>query len=138
MTLRKCLLITDDPDDHQTIAEAISQICEEMIVLNIIDSQKALMLLHEGKCLPDYVFLDLSMQGIRINTLLRSLNSDELFKMPILAYGDLKSFNQIGNTRNVIFFNKDYEYSQLLDFLKNVFRKEILWAAQAFPETRLP
>ena len=125
-TIRTCLLITDDPDDHQTIAEAISKICEEMIVLNILDSEKALLLLTESQCQPDFVFLDLSMQGIRVNTLLRSLKSNEPLKISILAYGDLKAFNQISDTRNVIFFNKDYEYSQLIDFLRNVFRKGLL------------
>jgi CheY-like chemotaxis protein len=61
MTLRTCLLVTDDPDDHQAISEALSQISEKTIVLNILDSQKALTLLKESTYRPDYIFLDLSM-----------------------------------------------------------------------------
>ncbi|HEY3405529.1 MAG TPA: hypothetical protein VGK59_19235 [Ohtaekwangia sp.] len=124
MTLRTCLLVTDDPDDHQTISEAISQISEKTVVMNILDSQKALILLKDGSSTyqPDYVFLDLSMHGMRINSLLKSMrNEDGFFKKPVVVYGDLNAFNLIDNTEHLIFFRKDYQYSELLDFLRTIF-----------------
>jgi CheY-like chemotaxis protein len=122
MTLRTCLLVTDDPDDHQAISEALSQISEDTIVLNILDSQKALMLLKESACQPDYLFLDLSMHGIRINSLLKTIKDDGgLLKIPTVVYGLNDAFSQIDDTRHLIFFNKDYEYSKLKDFLLTIF-----------------
>jgi CheY-like chemotaxis protein len=125
MALRTCLLVTDDPDDHQAISEAVSQISEKTIVLNILDSQKALMLLKESDCQPDYLFLDLSMHGIRINTLLKTIKDDDgMPKMPTVVYGLDDTFTQIEDTRHLIFFNKDYEYSSLKDFLLTILKPQ--------------
>ena len=122
MTLRTCLSITDDPDDHHAISEAISQISEHTVVLNILDSQKALLLLKESSYQPDYVFLDLSMHGLRINSLLNTLkDEDGFFKRPPIIYGDRSAFDQIENNQNLIFFSKDYVYSELLLFLRTIF-----------------
>jgi CheY-like chemotaxis protein len=124
MPLRTCLLVTDDSDDHQSISEAISQISEKTVVLNVLDSQMALLLLREkeSKYQPDYIFLDLSMHGLRINSLLKSIrNEDGFFKSPVVVYGDIELFNQIDNAEHLIFFSKDYQYSELLDFLRTIF-----------------
>jgi len=122
MTLRTCLLVSDDADDHHAISEAVSQLSERIIVLNILDSQKALVLLKESSFMPDYIFLDLSMHGLRINSLLTALkDEDGFYKRRPVVYGDRESFEKIDNNENLIFFSKDYEYSELLRFLKTIF-----------------
>ena len=121
MTLRTCLLISDDPDDQHNISEAISEISEKTIVLNILDSKKALLLLTEGKFEPDFVFLDLSMPGVRINSLLTILKDEDGFlKRPTIVYGDQSSLSQV-NDQNLIPFSKDYTYSELKFFLSTIF-----------------
>lgn len=122
MTLRTCLLVTDDLDDHHAISEALSEVSDRTVLLNVLDSQKAQLLLREGSYQPDYVFLDLSMHGIRINTILKSLRGDNGHaRIPIVVYGDQEMVDQIENTDDLVFFSKDYEYSQLKEFLKKVF-----------------
>jgi CheY-like chemotaxis protein len=122
MTVKTCLLVTDDPDDHQVIAEALSDISESTILLNILDSQKALLLLKDAEYRPDYLMLDISMHGIKINSILNFVRSESNSSpIPVIIYGPLEPFLQIDDHHNLIFFNKEYEYSELKDFLKKIF-----------------
>jgi CheY-like chemotaxis protein len=118
MMTKTCLLVTDDPDDHQAFSEAFSEISSQAIVLIILDSEKALELLTSKKHVPDYLFLDLSMHGIRINTFLKSIrNEAQLGSLPIVVYGEEISFLKIENKEDIIYFSKQYEYSELKKFL---------------------
>ena len=122
MTLKTCLLVTDDPDDHQAFSEAISEIAEEAIVLVVLDSQKALELLKSKTHLPHYIFLDLSMYGIRINSILSILREDpHLHAIQAIVYGEAQNFDRIENRKELTFFNKEYEYSELQKFLRTLF-----------------
>lgn len=122
MALKTCLLVTDDPDDHQAFSEALGELSDKAIVLIILDSQKALNLLMAKTHTPDYIFLDLSMQGIRINSFLQEVRGDvELRSIPTVVYGDIASLYTIESVEGVTFFDKDYEYSQLKSFLRDFF-----------------
>jgi len=122
MALKTCLLVTDDPDDHQAFSEALAEVSEKAIVLIILDSQKALSLLKAKTHTPDYIFLDLSMQGIRINPFLQEIRGDyDLRPIPTVVYGDIASLYTIESVEGVTFFDKDYEYSQLKNFLQEFF-----------------
>ncbi len=124
MTVKTCLLITDDPDDHQAFSEAFAEVSEETIVLIVLDSQKALEMLRAKKHAPDFIFLDMSMHGIRINTFLKFIKFDhsDLNQVPVVVYGDHGEFYRLEYASEVTFFNKEYEYSELRDFLKEFFR----------------
>jgi CheY-like chemotaxis protein len=125
MTVTTCLLVTDDPDDHQSFSEAFAEISENAVVLIVLDSLKALTLIRSQKHAPDYIFLDLSMHNIRINTFLNTIRGDrELRHTPTVVYGDETSLIKVGSAENVIFFNKHYEYSELRDFLAGFFKQE--------------
>lgn len=126
MTVKTCLLVTDDPDDHQAFSEALSEISDDAIVLNILDSQKALIFLASKKYSPDYIFLDLSMNGIRVNAFLDAMRSQQgLNRIPTVLYGDRTTFDNIGRYDDVMFFDKDYEYSELKNFLSDFIRSRI-------------
>jgi CheY-like chemotaxis protein len=121
MTIKTCLLVTDDPDDHLAFSEALKEISEQTTVMIILDSQKALDLITFKKHVPDYIFLDLSTHGIRINTFLKTLHADpKLVSIPIVVYGDQKSFEKVEDKDRVSFFSKDYEYTDLKKFLKEM------------------
>lgn len=123
MTLRICLLVTDDMDDHQAMSEALGVVSENTILLNIIDSQKALLLLKEGSYHPDYIILDLSMHGIKVNSILKLLRDDTgKPRQPTIVYGYEDKFYQVDNTDGLTFFNKDYNFSELREFLRQVFK----------------
>jgi len=122
MTVKTCLLVSDDPDDHQAFSEATSEISKDAVVLIILESQKALNFLTLKSHKFDYIFVDLFMQGIKINTFLKMVQRDpHLHATQIIVYGDESNFNRIENAAGLIFFNKDYEYSELIDFLKRFF-----------------
>jgi CheY-like chemotaxis protein len=120
MNLRTLLLVTDDPDDHQAFSEALSEISSKTVVLIILDSEKALRLLQEKKYIPDYLVLDLSMNGIRINSFLKAIRRDEeLRSLPAVIYGDVNGLAAIDDVNGLLFFSKEYEYSELKSFLSD-------------------
>jgi hypothetical protein len=120
--LRTCLLVTDDMDDHQVISEALGIVSERTILLNIIDSQKAVLLLKESTYRPDYIMLDLSMHGIKVNSIISLLRdvSGQL-RIPTIIFGLKEKFLQIEDNEGLIFIDKDCTYSDLREFLGKVF-----------------
>lgn len=121
--LKKCLLVTDDPDDHVAFTDAVSEITANAVVLAILDSQKALSLLIEKTLLPDYIFLDLSMHAVNADFFLNSLREDEaLSKIPTVLYGDRKAYDAADPHLNMTFFSKDYTYSDIKDFVQQLIR----------------
>jgi CheY-like chemotaxis protein len=122
MALQKCLLVTDDPDDHQAFTDALTEISDNAVVVVILDSHKALNLILEKAFLPDYIFVDLSMTGIRINTFLKRLKQDQaLSKIPIVLYGDQQNYVGVEEYESLLFFKKEYEFSELKNLLKEFF-----------------
>jgi hypothetical protein len=110
-------------DDHQAMSEALGVVSEKTILLNIIDSQKALLLLKEKTYLPDYIILDLSMHGIKINSILKLIrDSNGQPRQPTIVYGYEDKFQQVDNIEGLMFFNKDYSYSELREFLSTIIK----------------
>ncbi|MBT1699549.1 hypothetical protein KK083_21805 [Fulvivirgaceae bacterium PWU4] len=119
MTLKTCLLVSDDPDDHQGFSEASNEISKGAVVLIILDSQKAIEFLKNTAQHFDFIFLDLSMHGIQINNFLEILRGEpRLRSIEIILYGDETELLKVEDAHGVTFFSKDYEYSELRDFLK--------------------
>ena len=122
MAIQICLLVSDDLDDHQIISEALSVISENTILLNIIDSQKAVLLLQHPEHQPDRLILDLSMHGIKINSILKAIrNNNSKIRLPVILYGTLEAFSLIGPDDDLLFFDKESSYSEMKAFLQEVF-----------------
>jgi CheY-like chemotaxis protein len=119
MSVRTCLLVTDDPDDHQAFSEALSEFSSKTVVVIVLDSDKALDLMKSKRHIPDYIFVDLSMQGIRMESFLEARKKDaDIHSVPTVVYGAKSTFDRMEDTEGLIFFNKEYEYSELRNFLK--------------------
>ncbi|HMG90089.1 MAG TPA: hypothetical protein VK589_08510 [Chryseolinea sp.] len=126
MAIKTCLLITDDPDDHVAISEAISEIDKDMIVLLVLESEKALELLKGNAHIPHYIFLDLSTHGLQSNNFLNTITKDEnLHRIPTIVYGESTSFDKIEKKDGLVFFKKEYAYSELQYFLKTLLKKNM-------------
>lgn len=122
MAIQICLLVSDDLDDHQAISEALSEISANTILLNIIDSQKAVLLLQHSEHQPNRLILDLSMHGIKINSILKAIgNSESKVQRPIMLYGNIESFSMIHSDDELLFFDDDLSYSEMKAFLENIF-----------------
>lgn len=118
--------MTDDPDDHQTFTEAINRVATDTIVLIVVDSSKARKLLISQTHVPDYLLIDLSMDGLDIKDFLDAIRGNPLLtRIPILTYGSPSEYADIDDRMGLVFFAKDYEYSQLQailsEFLSNRF-----------------
>jgi CheY-like chemotaxis protein len=122
--IKTCLLVTDDPDDHQAFTEAAAKVAEDTIVLVVVDRAKAIALLSSLTHVPDHLVIDLSMDGLDINEFLKIIRANsDLNRIPILAYGTPTEYAAIEDRRSLLFFAKEYEYSKLRailnDFLHN-------------------
>lgn len=114
------MLVTDDPDDHQTFTEAVAKVAPDTIVLIVVDSTKAIELLTTLTHVPDQLIIDLSMNGLDIEEFLHCLRSNnELSRVPVLAYGSPSQYAEILDRRSLIFFAKEYEYSRLQGILND-------------------
>lgn len=124
MNVKTCLLVSDDPDDHQAFSEAFSDVSRDAIVLNVLDSVKALELLKAKKHIPDYLFVDVSMHGIRINPFLKIIANDPATsKIPTVLFGHESDILNVEGGDTCLFFNKEYGFTQLRNFLKEFMGK---------------
>lgn len=118
MASKTCLLVSDDPDDHQSFSEAVSELSQESIVVVILDCMKALQALVLQRVSPEMVILDLTMHGIRMNTFTKAYFENEaLKKIPLILYGDEGMIHQMKNDPEIHVFRKNFNYAELKDFL---------------------
>jgi hypothetical protein len=123
MSLKTCLLITDDPDDHHAFTEAIGKIYPSAVVLIVIDPAKALKLLMESYSLTDYLIIDLDTNGLEIKPFLDHIkNVMAVQHLPKCFYGEQETINRLSDEKGVTFFSKDYEYSDLQAALSSFIR----------------
>jgi hypothetical protein len=123
MSLKTCLLITDDPDDHHAFTEAIGKIYPSAVVLIVIDPAKALKLLMESYSLTDYLIIDLDTNGLEIKPFLDHIkNVMAVQHLPKFFYGEQETINRLSDEKGVTFFSKDYEYSDLQAALSSFIR----------------
>lgn len=121
MDLKTCLLVTDDPDDHQAFSEALNEISSNTILIIMLDSTKAALLLQSKKLIPDYIFIDLSMHGIRITEFMTAFKREASIQhIPVVLYGEEEQLSKLQNIDGTPFFSKDYNYAELRSFLKEV------------------
>ena len=121
MTIKTCLLVTDDPDDHQTFSDAFADVSSEAIVLNVVDSLKALELVKSFKHIPDFFIVDVSMHGMRIDDFLKAIRNDDVVSsIPTVLYGFESDMENVDHHPGTLFFNKEYRYTELRNFLRRL------------------
>jgi hypothetical protein len=114
------LLVSDDPDDHHAFTEAIGKMSDNLVVLIVIDALKAEKLLLSKVHLPEFLIIDISVDGFDVNTLLDSIQDDVvLSRIPTLTYGERSQFEQIVNRNSVMFFLEEDGFSKLQSNLRD-------------------
>jgi hypothetical protein len=114
------LLVSDDPDDHHSFTEAIAKISEDIVVLIVIDREKAMELLLSKTHLPDFLIIDISMDGYNLDRFLGSIRGQvTLSRIPILTYGEPSEYAEIENRQSLMFFANAYEFSKLQNVLRD-------------------
>lgn len=126
MTVRTCLLVSDDPDDYVEFAEGLYDIASDIVVIVVPDAQKAADLVLSKRHIPDYLFIDLSVNGFSHNEFFSVLDGDADFaRVFLLAYGDVSDYERIKAPRLSAFLERDATYSDLRAFLKKLLANEL-------------
>jgi hypothetical protein len=113
-SLKTCLLISDDPDDHFEFSEALLEASTDTVLVSVFDSRKVVELLKTRRVIPDYVFLDLSMSEHNQHQIHALLHSDGQFnEIKFISYGSAQGKNSISSS-----LSKDYSYTDLKEFVK--------------------
>lgn len=123
MTIRTCLLVTDDPDDHIEFSEALYEISSDTVLLAVTDPGKALTLVALKRLIPDYIIVDLGMSDFSADVFFDSLDEDPgLENIPLIAYGEFSDLEKVKTGRISAFLNNDSSYSGLRSLLVKIFK----------------
>lgn len=118
MVVRTCLLISDDPDDHTEFSEAIYEISDDVVLLSVSHIRKATDLLASGKCVPEFILLNLAIPEFDPDGFFGILNDDPVFKrVQVIAYGEAVG---IRSPRVQVMLDHDLSYSELKKSLGKV------------------
>ncbi|HMF71701.1 MAG TPA: hypothetical protein VK616_09515 [Flavitalea sp.] len=121
MTVRTCLLVSDDPDDHIEFTEALYEISNDTVLIGITHPMKAMNLLALKRLVPDYVILNLTMTGFSPAAFVKTLEDDPaLQNIRLIAYGDDDDYRELNTGRISTFLNSDASYSELREFFEKM------------------
>jgi two-component SAPR family response regulator len=121
MIVKTCLLISDDPDDHIEFSEALYEISNDIILLSVTHPKKALDLLSMKKCNPDFIFVNLEMNGYNADEFLTAVEENpDLENIRVVAYGEYGDYDKIKTRRISSFLNNDTSFSELRNFLSKI------------------
>lgn len=120
MIVKTCLLVSDDPDDQLHFTEALNEVSPDTVLVTVLNSKKALDIIKQQKFVPDYLFLDLTMQDSLHNEfseILGNENGNPRFGTKLIVYGNEEEL-VISKMKQVSPLEKDFTYTELKDFLK--------------------
>ena len=125
MIVRTCLLISDDPDDHMELSEALNEISKDTVLVAVAHPEKALAMLGLKRCIPDYIFLNLAVNGFSPDVFFATLDADvELMNVRVIAYGEIPDFEKLNKHRVTGFINSDVSYTELRESLGKIMGRE--------------
>lgn len=123
MTMKTCLLVSDDPDDHIEFTEALYEISDRIVVLVVADAGRAAELVLSKRHIPDYFIVDLAVNGFTHDNFFSTLEADKDFEpMYIVAYGDYPDYENVKKHRISAFLERDSAYSDIKTFMRRVLR----------------
>jgi hypothetical protein len=85
---KTCLLISEDPDDHQIIFEAIKEISSTLVLIIALDIEHLHEILKGQKIQPDYIIVDAGIRGIANNFLPQINHLEHLKNTPVIVCAD--------------------------------------------------
>lgn len=123
---KTCLLIDDDHDDQLIFELALKQVSNSMLCVTASNGNEGLEKLEGNDELkPDYIFLDLNMQGMSgIECLIRIKKHIELQYIPVIIYttsSDQKDIIETGALGASAFITKPNDIAELTKKLEGLF-----------------
>ncbi len=93
------MIVDDDPDDQELLAEAFSKNSDQVEVTFAINGKDLLVKLEDAAEIPDLIIIDLNMPGINGFECLAAIKGNPLIKnTPILIYSTSANPEQIDLT----------------------------------------
>jgi CheY-like chemotaxis protein len=119
--IRTCLLVSDDPDDHVEFAEALQEIPGNIVLVVVMDPEKAIQLVARKRIVPDLLIVDVSVSDFDFKEFFEAIQNDpSLRPVPVLAYGEFADLTTKGHPRISIFLHNDFSYSALRKALAEI------------------
>ena len=119
--LKTCLLVSDDPDDHMEFAEALQEISENIVLVVVMDPDKATQLVARKSIVPDLLIVDVAISRFdHVKFFEVMQNEPELLPVPVLAYGEFADLTSKGHPRITLFLQNDTPYSALRKALEDI------------------
>lgn len=114
MTLRTCLLLSDDPDDHVEFSEALQEACADYVLMAVCDPAKAIELLALRRLVPDVVIADFALGGFDASLFFETMRKNvELSHLPVIAYGNSTDPSMRSHPQIRVFLDDNISYSAL-------------------------
>ncbi len=121
MRSRTCLLVSEDPDDQLEFSEALNEISSDTILIIVVHAEKAMELLIKKLHVPDFIFFDLSVNGIQPDIFFSALQNDPMLeRIPLVVYGDYSQYDEVKTDGISTFLNRECTYSDLRIFLEKI------------------
>lgn len=118
--LKTCLLVSNDPDDHQILFEAIKEITDDVVLTVVMDGEHIFEMLKTKKIHPDYLIIDTEMDGIGPAFLKQILSVDGTSKIPLIIYTDREVNEKL--LPGSVSLSKQLSYSEIKSRLKEILR----------------
>jgi hypothetical protein len=117
-TVKTFLLVSDDPDDHQLLFEAIKEISKEIVLTILLEGDHLIPVLNDEKIRPDYIVLDTTVVDNEIELIVKLRTLKKLKDVPVLLYVD--AAEGPSNYPAHLVLSKMLRYSQLRSKLKTL------------------
>ena len=125
MDVRTCLLISDDPDDQVEFAEALHDIADDLVLITVIDTDRAVKLLASRKQVPDVILFDLSMDASDGEKIIQVLDGWEgLARVRLIVYGTFRDSARASHPRISAFLDQDMTFSRMRKVLSTLLSLE--------------
>lgn len=123
--MRKTIfLVDDDRDDREIFIEALAEIDDSLKCVTAENGEDALVKLHSGVFIPNFIFLDLNMPRMNGRECLVEIkNIERLQETPVIIYTtsslqkEKDELEKLGATR---FITKPANFNELCHSLKGV------------------
>ncbi len=116
--VRTCLLISDDPDDHIELSEALYEISDDTVLVAVSDVGKALDLLSANKCVPEFILLNLIISELIAQEFFNAIEANPaLSHVRVIVFGEAEV---IKHARVAAVLDTDLTYSELKEALREL------------------
>jgi hypothetical protein len=116
--LKICLLISEDPDDHQILFEAIQEISKNIALTILLEGDHLIQILTEETIKPDFIVVDTGMSRITGALVKQMVNLEKLKSIPVIIYTDDPS--NVADHPVAMTMSKRLPYSEIRSKFKEI------------------